>query len=208
MSMKKLFLFAAAMMAALAINAKELTIDLSQGVSTGGAVLALNNGELTASYDLEPWGAGGVSFALDDLDVTNIAFDYKGDASVESWVSFLVYLVDSEEGMWFSSAADLSISSWNAEWASQSYMPGDVLWGSSTKTAPVKPFSKLVFIANPENATAATFAIRNVKLTVVESGTAIDNVATDAKAVKVIRDGQVYILRDGKTYNALGTEMK
>lgn len=38
--------------------------------------------------------------------------------------------------------------------------------------------------------------------------TAIDNAAVDTKAVKVIRDGQVIILRDGKTYNALGTEVK
>ena len=38
--------------------------------------------------------------------------------------------------------------------------------------------------------------------------TAIDNAAVDTKAVKVIRDGQVIILRDGKTYNALGTEVR
>ena len=36
----------------------------------------------------------------------------------------------------------------------------------------------------------------------------ITNVNTNAKTVKVIRDGQVYILRDGKTFNALGSEMK
>ncbi|MBO6074373.1 MAG: hypothetical protein J6P74_04495 [Paludibacteraceae bacterium] len=38
--------------------------------------------------------------------------------------------------------------------------------------------------------------------------TAIDNAAVDTKAVKVIRDGQVIILRDGKTYNALGAEVR
>lgn len=205
--MKKLFLFAA-LFAALALNAKELTIDLSKGQSTGGAALALDNGELTVSYNLESWGAGGVSFALDNQDVTNIAFEYIGDTTVNVWVSFLVYLVDSEEGMWYSSAADLSISSWVNEWSSQSYMPSDILWESSTAEAPVKPFTALVFIANPAAATAATFAIRNVKITVPDDETAINNTIVEGKAVKVIRDGQVMILRDGKTFNALGVEMK
>jgi hypothetical protein len=204
--MKKLFLFAA-LFAAVTMSAKELTIDLSQGESTGGAVLSLNDGELTASYDLGEWEAGGVSFALDNKEVTNIAFEYIGDATVEAWVSFIVYLVDSEGGMWYSSAADLSISSWVNEWSSQSYMPSDVLWKSSTAEAPVKPFTALVFVANPEVATAATFAIRNVKITVPDE-TAIDNTVVEGKAVKVIRDGQVMILRDGKAFNALGVEMK
>ena len=204
--MKKLFLFAA-LFAAVTLNAKELTIDLSKGQSTGGAALALDNGELTVSYNLESWGAGGVSFALDNQDVSNIAFEYIGDATVEAWVSFLVYLVDSQEGMWYSSAADLSISSWVNEWSSQSYMPSDILWESSTAEAPVKPFTALVFIANPEVATAATFAIRNVKITVPDE-TAIENTVVEGKAVKVIRDGQVMIIRDGKAFNALGVEMK
>ena len=39
--------------------------------------------------------------------------------------------------------------------------------------------------------------------------TAIDQLnATQGQSKKVIRDGQIYILRDGKTYNALGTEVK
>lgn len=204
--MKKLFLFAA-LFAAVTMSAKELTIDLSKGQSTGGAALALDNGELTVSYNLESWGAGGVSFALDNQDVTNIAFEYIGDTTVGKWVSFLVYLVDSEGGMWYSSAADLSISSWVNEWSSQSYMPSDILWESSTAEAPVKPFTALVFIANPEVATAATFAIRNVKITVPDE-TAIENTVVEGKAVKVIRDGQVMIIRDGKAFNALGVEMK
>lgn len=38
--------------------------------------------------------------------------------------------------------------------------------------------------------------------------TAISNTAVEAKTVKVIRDGQVLILKNGKTYNALGAEIK
>lgn len=204
--MKKTLLFVAAMFAAITINAGELNIDLSKNIAFD-ANASLADGVLTVSYDLGAWGAGGVKFNLDNLDVTNLAFDYKGDASVESWVSLLVYLEDSEGGQWYSAAADLSISSWDAEWASKSFMPSDVLWESSAATEPVKPFVSLGFIANPDAATAATFAIRNIVLT-VEGETAIPNTQVEGKTVKVIRDGQVLILRDGKTFNALGAEMK
>ena len=194
------------MFAAITINAGELNIDLSKNIAFD-ANASLADGVLTVSYDLGAWDAGGVKFNLDNLDVTNLAFDYKGDASVASWVSFIVYLEDSEGGQWYSNAADLSISEWNADWATKSFMPSDVLWGSSTAAAPVKPFVSLGFMANPENPTAATFAIRNIVLT-VEGETAIPNTQVEGKTVKVIRDGQVLILRDGKTFNALGAEMK
>ena len=203
--MKKLFLFAA-LFAAISLNAKVVTIDLSKGTANN-AELKLENNELTASYNLGAWGAGGVVFALDNLDVTELAFDYKGDTTVAGWVSFLVYLEDSQGGQWYSADADLSISEWDAEWASKNYMPSDVLWESSTAAQPVKPFKRLGFLANPENATKATFAIRNVKLTVPDE-TAIDNTAVEAKAVKSIQNGQLLILRDGKTYDALGTQIK
>lgn len=38
--------------------------------------------------------------------------------------------------------------------------------------------------------------------------TGFENVVSNGKAVKVVRDGQVLILRDGKMYNALGAEVK
>ena len=41
-----------------------------------------------------------------------------------------------------------------------------------------------------------------------EDPTAIDNTAVETKAVKVVRDGQVLIIRDGKMFNALGAEVK
>lgn len=43
---------------------------------------------------------------------------------------------------------------------------------------------------------------------VEDSGTAIDNTDAAVKATKVLRDGQVLILRDGKFFNALGVEVK
>ena len=51
------------------------------------------------------------------------------------------------------------------------------------------------------------FNVTDVVL-VMKDHTAIDNTAVEAKTVKVIRDGQVLILKNGKTYNALGAEIK
>lgn len=38
--------------------------------------------------------------------------------------------------------------------------------------------------------------------------TAIDNAAVEIEAVKLLRDGQILILRDGKMYNVMGAEVK
>ena len=51
------------------------------------------------------------------------------------------------------------------------------------------------------------FNVTDVVL-VMKDHTAIDNTAVEAKTVKVIRGGQVLILKNGKTYNALGAEIK
>lgn len=45
-------------------------------------------------------------------------------------------------------------------------------------------------------------------LTLSAEVTGVENVNSDVQTTKVIRNGQVLIVRDGKTYNALGAEMK
>ena len=203
--MKKFYVLAVALLATVCVNAKVINIDLSKYTPVDAVTPVLDNGELTVSYDLGEWGAGGVVFALDDLDVTELAFEYKGDESVSAWVSFLVYLEDSEGGWWYSNAADLSISSWNAEWEAKNFMPTDVLWESSAAAEPAKPFKALGFLANPASATNASFAIRNVALTVTGDESGLDNITSRTRTTKVIRNGQVLFVRDGKTFNALGT---
>ena len=210
--MKKSILVIAALVAAIAVSAAELTVDLSQYAKTGGnaddVTPSLASGVLTVAYNFTAdWGNGGVEFALNNLDVTNMAFDYKGDAAATEWVSFQVYLKDSKGGLWYSQAADLCISSWNADWQSESYMPADVLWDSSTDPTPAKPFVAVGFLANPAKATNASFAIRNLKLT-YNAATGIDNANAEVKTMKIIRDGKILFVRDGKTFNALGAEVK
>lgn len=52
------------------------------------------------------------------------------------------------------------------------------------------------------------FNVTDIVLVPQGSASAISHTAIDTKAVKVIRNGQVIILRDGKTFNALGVEVK
>ena len=42
----------------------------------------------------------------------------------------------------------------------------------------------------------------------VSGSTAVETIQSDVKAVKVIRDGQVFILRNGRTFTTTGTEVK
>jgi hypothetical protein len=46
-----------------------------------------------------------------------------------------------------------------------------------------------------------------VSVTKAKKTEALDNVADETKAVKVIRDGQLYILKNGVLYNAQGTAL-
>lgn len=50
--------------------------------------------------------------------------------------------------------------------------------------------------------------LSSITLEAQEVPSSINNTVVEGKAVKVIRDGQVMILRDGKAFNALGVEMK
>ena len=55
----------------------------------------------------------------------------------------------------------------------------------------------------------APFNVTDIVLVPQSGGTtAIDNTESEIKATKIIRNGQVLILRDGRTFNALGVEIR
>ena len=50
---------------------------------------------------------------------------------------------------------------------------------------------------------------RTIKVTLYPNGaTGVDNITTDVKATKVLRNGQLLIEKNGKIYNATGAEVK
>lgn len=205
--MKKCILFCAAMIMAVTLSAeKVIDIDLSKYQTIdGNATAVLTDNELTVSYNLGEWEASGVSFALDNLtNVQNISFEFKGDAAATAWTSFFACLVDATGKRFYSEAADLSIhgEEVNLTFREVKYMPTDELWGNNS--TPTEPYTGLVFLANPSVATTATFAIRNVKVYVNDTETALQMPAVSGGVAKIVKNGQIYILRDGVRYNALG----
>ena len=209
--MKKLFFFAAAMLAAMTINAKVININLNEAKEMSytncSATFGVTDGVLNVNYTTaNAWDWAGVEFDLENLtEVLGIDFDFKG-LTPNDWTAFVPYLRDSNGNRWWKDL-DLSLSS--ADWVSQTnYLPDACYYDAGT-TFGEAPFTKLGFIANPMAANeTSSFALRNIKITVPGEETAIDNVNANVQATKVIRDGQVLIVRDGKTYNALGAEVK
>jgi hypothetical protein len=53
-----------------------------------------------------------------------------------------------------------------------------------------------------------TFASQNLVVTFPEKTSAVENIQISGKSVKRIVNGELRILRDGKTFNALGAELK
>ena len=211
MSMKKFFLFATALFAAVTLNAREITVDLSTATEIAytncSATFAVADGALNVNYTAGAWEWAGVEFDLDNLEaVTSMSFDFKG-LTPNEWTSFIIYLRDSEGARWYDDADDFSLS--QAEWLSKTgYLPTKLCWDAANYAFGERPFTKLGFMANPMAAESSSFSIRNVKILLPDSDTAIENVETGTRAQKVIRDGQVLILRDGKTFNTVGTEIR
>ncbi len=60
-----------------------------------------------------------------------------------------------------------------------------------------------------EDASTGSVAIYGISWNIEETS-AIDEISQETKtdSQKLIRDGQILIIRDGKTYNALGIEIK
>ena len=206
--MKKFFLFAA-LLAAVAMNAEVINVDLSKAseMSYDGCKSSFyaEDGILTVDYETPAgWLWTGVEFALDNLTkVTKMEFDYMGKGEE---VVLYAYLRDEEGNRW--TKDDFWPSFEETEWTAIDMLPDSPLWDSPAYKFGEKAFTKIGFIANPGTARKSTFYLRNVKITVADEPTAIDNVAAKAQTTKIMRDGQVLFVREGKTFNMLGAEVK
>ena len=206
--MKKSILFVAALFAAFTLNAKEIVVDLSAATELAydacSGTPTLADGVLTVDY-MTPagWLWAGVEMPVNNLtNVTNVSFEYKG--SGEGVVLYAI-LIDSEGNRW--TKGDLWPSLEETDWTLIEMLPDTKHWDSPEYSFGEKPFVKIGFIANPGTATTSTFWLRNVKI-VADEATAIETVAAQQNATKIMRNGQVLIVRDGKTFDMLGAEVK
>lgn len=202
------------MFAAVTLNAKEIVIDLSTAVAEVGggdtAVPTINDGVLQVAWTAAVgWNEQGVAFNLGEISkIDSISFEYKGDgvaAYAPEGVCLYPRLRDTEGNRWYKKDYWPNVS--NTEWQTETMLPDNCPWDEATYDFGDEPFVSLAFVVNPSKAGNGVFYLRNVKITVPDE-TAIENTMVEGKAVKVIRDGQVMIIRDGKAFNALGVEMK
>ncbi len=194
---------------------EDIVVDLSTAVDANTdfpSTWILNDKELTVTYDFSgaadnSWPNGGVEFPLDNVEnVKAMSFEYKGDAAISQWTSFMAYLKDSEGVRWFNKAADLSLDGITT-WQRKEYMPEDELWNTTaTWKSGDKPFVAIGFLANPGNADKATFCLRNVKI-ILNSATGLKDVMMHQKASKFMMNGRMMIKHGNRIFNAMGAEL-
>jgi hypothetical protein len=192
---------------------KVIFIDLESATEMAytdcSATPSVTDDVLTVNYTAGGWQWAGVEFPLDNItDVINISFDYKGDGAN---VVIYPYLRDSEGVRWTKSNCWLSLSA--TDWQSvPTYLPDVLLWDAAYYAFGEKPFIKLGFVANPGTATGGAFYLRNLKIEYKPSPepTGIDTVTGNPSPVthKILRNGQILILRGDKVYTVTGQEAK
>ena len=178
MLMKKLFLLFAAIIAVVAVSAKEITVDLSkaQGYThseTGSGAVELADGVLTVNWEVGTgWEVAGTEIPLDNLEgiipldnlegVEKLDFDYVGDGG---GTTMYVYLRDSEGNRWWNEDGySLSVE----EWVPVEFIPLSPLWDAPGYEVGEKPFVSIGFIANPASPTSGVFKLREVRITVAD----------------------------------------
>ena len=87
-------------------------------------------------------------------------------------------------------------------------VPGTFAWeDSSIVPDSVKTYTYNV-IFTPNDTENYNTVVIEVEVKVTDQETSVDNTASEVKATKILRNGQVFILRDGKVYNLNGLEVR
>ncbi|MBO4249945.1 MAG: hypothetical protein J5884_01690 [Paludibacteraceae bacterium] len=213
--MKKSLLIVAALFAAFTLSAKEFAIDLSKAEvvlsdPADEASFSVADGVITVNINAKAgWHHLGVAFPLNNFtNVTNIAYEYKGDGAVALKPDGIVlypYLVDNEDVRWYKE--EYWPNMLNTDWQPETMLPNKS-W-DATSAFGGQTYVKFAVVAQPSAAYTGKFYLRNIKIT-ADAGTGIDEVSQEPKAnsQKLIRDGQLVIIRNGLEYNAAGQELK
>lgn len=194
----------------------DLAVDFSAAANVNGTNCSwlLAEGVLDVTYDFSAaeagsWPNGGVEFPLNNVEnVKAMAFDFKGDAAVTQWTSFHAYLKDSEGVRWYSPSKDLHLNG-VTDWSHQEFMPNAGLWTTPAHEVGAYPFVAIGFIANSLNPDLAHFYLRDVKVIVEgeDVTTEVEDIQEETKAQKIIRNGQIIIVRDGVEYTLMGARL-
>lgn len=163
MLMKKIFSLCAVFLAAMTINAAELTLDLNAAQGYASADGSSNASYVEAEETLNVewtvntgWEVAGVEFSFEALsEITSISFKIKNS---QPDVDFLIYLVDAQGGLLWEDGSQGKCA--QTGWTEITITPDAALWGSN----PVGPYNKLVMVANPSTPVSGTFALQALKI--------------------------------------------
>lgn len=87
-------------------------------------------------------------------------------------------------------------------------VPGTFAWADDTIEPDSTGTKKYNVIFTPNDTENYNTVIIEVEVRVTDQETAVFNTESGLKATKILRDGQVFILRDGKVYNLNGQEVR
>ena len=223
--MKKLLLFGAALFAAFTVNAEVFdfaTLEIAEGD------LSVTNGTATYNADkayYEVKNVAGETVELRIAQIPNVLFSYKNSAEKTAFKltpGKYIQMDGDQRDLTLSNVkigSDIKLSVASKGTTANSFEDSDkkgtgltgCVWKSGNKTQPAKG-EALVFEEVVVTATASTVIIRTTaggycldKLEFTAEGSGLFNVEGDGvKATKVIENGQLYIIRNGVKYNALG----
>lgn len=227
--MKKLLIMATAIVAALTINAQTYDISTMAFVE---ADMTATNGTITNNADkgyFEVKNNEGETVVLTFAQLPNMEFSYKNSGSKIAFKvtpSKYIQFDGDQRDLTFKNLSvgdkiKLTVASKGGTPNSfeDSASKGTGLTGCILVDGNITQAAKgdaLVFEDVTVQAIAATVVIRTTaggyclqKIVIEKGASAVNDVNVDAmQAKKVIRDGQLYIVRDGVYYNALGAEVR
>lgn len=228
--MKKFFLFAAAAVAALSVNAKTWEFK-ADTISTVEAVKAFCSSEATfkleqkTSSDQKPYVAVNYDLAgadaVLDLDKAPVAlkFTYKNSGSKNEVLKFYSsYLQIARKGTIMTIACK---SGDEIKIYPKSYSKACefAVTGADKTTVAIEKDSEAVITlkasasevvfdtSTPSDADKYAQACQIVKIEVGGDDQAIENVEAEVKSVKTFENGQLVIIKNGVKYNALGAQL-
>ena len=226
--MKKLLIMATAIVAALTINAQTYDISTMAFVE---ADLTAADGTITNNAEkgyFEVKNDEGKTVVLTIAQLPDMEFSYKNSAVKTAFKvspSKYIQFDGDQRDLTFKNLTvgdKMTLTVVSKGDTPNSFEDGSkgtgltgCIWVSGNKTQAAKS-DKLVFEDVTVQAIAATVTIRTTaggyclsKIVIEKGASAVNDVNVDAmQAKKVIRDGQLYIVRDGVYYNALGAEVR
>ena len=161
----------------------KIDIQINQGAGTNHIPNVFRRVRLAYDFKRDILAIGGDGKVV----LYTVAYNDKDEATMTYWTETPMYQSSqtawNTDGIAFDYAGDLVAASASSEYIYKYALP-------TNNNTCITPAPKALVITKPSNPTA------------------IDNTVVAPQVEKIVRNGQVLIIRDGKTYNMMGQEVK